>query len=162
MNEDVRRFLTQPRWEVHRRRSVETPVEVFTVTGDGPAGPLIGGSIAIVSGLRDAPLIERARRLAAGEDLPGLGALLRQWRNEPGAVARAADEDSATALTQISYGGRVIVDGLLVHGGLDALVALVPYAGGALNDEAFRARSWARVAPACRPCRRSSSVDRRG
>jgi len=143
MNEDVRRFLTQPRWEVHRRRSVETPVEVFTVTGDGPAGPLIGGSIAIVSGLRDAPLIEQARRLAAGEDLPGLGALLRQWRNEPGAIARAADEDSATALTQISYGGRVIVDGLLVHGDLDALVALVPYAGGALNDEAFKARSWA-------------------
>jgi hypothetical protein len=69
--------------------------------------------------------------------------LLRQWRNQPGAVARAADEDSATALTQISYGGRVIVDGLLVHGGLDALVALVPYAGGALNDEAFKARSWA-------------------
>ena len=143
MDEHVRRFLTQPRWEVHRRRSVETPVEVFTVTSDGPAGPMIGGTIAVVSGLRDAPLIERARRLAAAEDLRGLGALLQQWRDEPGAVARVGDEDSATALTQISYGGRVIVDGLLVHGGLDALVALLPYAGGALNDEAFKARSWA-------------------
>lgn len=143
MNKDVRRFLTQPRWEVHRRRSVETPVEVFTVTGEGPAGPLIGGTIAVVSGLRDAPLIEQARRLAAGEDLRGLGALLRQWRDEPGAVAPANDEGSATALTQISYGGRVIVDGLLVHGRLDALVALLPYAGGALDDGAFKARSWA-------------------
>ena len=143
MNKDVRRFLTQPRWEVHRRRSVETPVEVFTVTGEGPAGPLVGGTIAIVSGLRDAPLIEQARRLAAGEDLRGLGALLRQWRDEPGAVAPADDEGSATALTQISYGGRVIVDGLLVHGRLDALVALLPYAGGALDDGAFKARSWA-------------------
>lgn len=143
MNKDVRRFLTQPRWEVHRRRSVETPVEVFTVTGEGPAGPLIGGTIAVVSGLRDAALIEQARRLAVGEDLRGLGALLRQWRDEPGAVAPADDEGSATALTQISYGGRVIVDGLLVHGRLDALVALLPYAGGALDDGAFKARSWA-------------------
>ena len=49
---------------------------------------------------------------------------------------------SVTAVTRVSYGERVVVDGLLVHGAMDALVALLPYAGGALNDQLFEARSW--------------------
>ena len=78
MNKDVRRFLTQPRWEVHRRRSVETPVEVFTVTGEGPAGPLIGGTIAVV--------VRAPRRTA---DRTGAPARRRGGPTRPGGVAPA-------------------------------------------------------------------------
>lgn len=144
--EDERSFLARPLQEVHQQPSVETAVQVFTVSADGPAGPLIGGTIAVVSGLRGSALLERARVLAASEDTRAIGELLQQWRDAPGAFTRGT-EPGGTAVTQVSYGGRVIVDGLLVHAGMDALVALLPYAGGALNDQAFTARSWAPSLP---------------
>jgi hypothetical protein len=46
------------------------------------------------------------------------------------------------AITQVSYRGKLIAEGLIVHGELEAMRVLIPYAGGTLDPEGFTASTY--------------------
>ncbi|MGH2721898.1 MAG: hypothetical protein ACRDJO_09885 [Actinomycetota bacterium] len=118
-----------------------TPVHSFEVFASGPAGPLAGGVVAVVSGLRDSPLLLAVRDAAEAGDAVAVGALLRRWRDDPKFTGRGRRHPPA--ITRLRYGRTPVVEGLAVADELDAMVALLPFAGGALHPEAFAADTWA-------------------
>jgi hypothetical protein len=124
-----------------------TPVHVFEVSAPGPAGPLAGGVIAVVSGRRDSPLLRAVREAAEAGDAVAVGALLSRWRKETTSNGRSESPNGRgphhpPAITRLRYRSTSVVEGLVVTEGLDALVALLPFAGGSLHPEAFGADTW--------------------
>jgi hypothetical protein len=138
------------RAEIVERRRTEVPVQVFEVRAETDAPGLPGGSIVIASGRRDAPLMRALRAAgdsgdaaAAAQQIRGFWPPRAQSRRPESQLPPTGEIISRVAdlpvLTEIAYHGKTLVEGLACTPDLEAMAAVVPFAGGRLNQDDFAA-----------------------
>jgi len=141
--------------EVATRVRLDQTPELLEVESAEPAPGLPGGSICVVSGKPEAALVREAGEAARHGDAVAVARALERFDAD---LRAAADEDREAAdrlppekafaelpsITAVSYRDKPLVEGLFVHPQVDAMYVNVPFAGGALEAEAFRASTYVR------------------
>lgn len=140
--------------ELASRRRHDHPVEVHYVKSSHDAPGLPGGSICVVSGAAESPLLREVHAAARGGDASTVAKILRAHEDQlrkRTVDAREVSEKlrptgealtSIPAITEVSYRGKPIAEGMVVHPELQAMRVLVPYAGGRLEHDGFVASTY--------------------
>ncbi len=141
--------------ELASRRRHDHPVEVHYVKSSHDAPGLPGGSICVVSGAAEAPLLREVRAAAHSGDAVAVAKILRaheeHLRKQVGEVRETRPEKqlptgealtSIPAITEVRYRGKPVAEGMIVHPELQAMRVLVPYAGGRLEHDSFVASTY--------------------
>jgi hypothetical protein len=138
--------------ELASRRRHDHPVEVHYVKSAEDAPGLPGGSICVVSGAAESPFVREAHAAARGGDASAVAKVLRAHEDqirkravdarEVGSESAGEALTSIPAITEVTYRGRPVAEGMIVHPELQAMRVLVPYAGGHLEHDAFVASTY--------------------
>ncbi len=152
MNEAILAY----RGEVVRRRRVEVPIAVFEAKTNDIAPDFPGGSMIVTSGLAKAPFMQAMRSAAQQGDARAIGALLLKHRSAVESAGRNRGISTPTNITEriggvsvlseISYRGKALADGLPVIRELPATAVLLPFAGGPLDEKSFVASHFVTLA----------------
>jgi hypothetical protein len=139
--------------ELVARRRNDKAAEVRFVESKEEAPGLPGGVICIVSGEPGDALLDEVRKAADGRDAAAVSRALEGYEErlkeagekvagevEGTSVARAIA--ALPAITQVSYRGKTVAEGMVVHPEMRSTRALIPYAGGELDPEAFIASTY--------------------
>jgi hypothetical protein len=140
--------------ELASRRRHDRPAEIYHVKSERDAPGLPGGSICVVSGKTGARFVEEVREAARKGDAAAVAEVLHAHEGHLHRRAREASERSVheptgealakiPAITELSYRGKPVAEGMIVHPELDAMRVLVPYAGGRLDSSGFVASTYA-------------------
>ena len=133
--------------EILARTRTDERVAVYEVRADGATPGLGGGTMVVVCGMSEAPLVRRLRRAAQAGDATEVGRLLleeharlrseaRNTRYEPpDRVLRALA--AVPVLTEVSYRGKVVAEAIPLAEGLDVVTVVLPFAGGAVDPDGF-------------------------
>jgi hypothetical protein len=157
-NESLSRFgeaLVALPVELASRRRHDHPVEVHYVKSAHDAPGLPGGSICVVSGAAESPLVREVHAAARGGDASTVAKILRAHEEQLRRHAVDAREvrseklrptgealAAIPAITEVSYRGKPVAEGMVVHPELQAMRVLVPYAGGRLERDSFVASTY--------------------
>jgi hypothetical protein len=139
--------------ELARRHRSDRTADVFHVQTRGDAPGLPGGSICIVSGLARSGLVRDVRAAAESGDAAAVAKVLeaneRELRRRAHGDAKHRRHATVTeaiaaipAITQVSYRGKLVAEGMPAFEEFPAVRVLVPYAGGELDPEAFAAHTY--------------------
>jgi hypothetical protein len=142
--------------ELASRRRHDRPVEVHYVKSSHDAPGLPGGSICVVSGDAKATFLRQVREAASGGDAGAVAKVLHLHeehlsRRGSELGEHRADRGTPTgealakvpAITEVSYRGKPVAEGMIVHPELDAMRVLLPYAGGRIDPSGFVASTYA-------------------
>lgn len=137
-----------------RRRHDHAP-EVNYVSSSHDAPGLPGGSICVVSGARDAPLLEEIRAEARKGDASAVAKILQAHEAALGKrvgelLEERHEEQLPTgealtkipSITEVRYRGKSVAEGMITHPEMKAMHTLIPYAGGRLDPEGFVASTY--------------------
>jgi hypothetical protein len=158
MDESLSRFgeaLVALPAELGNRRRHDRPAELHYVASSADAPGLPGGSLCVVSGRKGAAFVEEVRKAAHSRNASAVAEVLRahevHLHRRAGEVSERARERPVgealaeiPAITEVSYRGRSVAEGMIVHPELDAMRVLVAYAGGRLDPSGFVASTYAR------------------
>lgn len=141
--------------ELASRRRHDHPVEVHYVKTSHDAPGLPGGSICVVSGAPEAPLVREVRTAGGSGDASAVAKILRAHEEHLRKQALEVSEihaekqlptgealASIPAITEVSYRGKPVAEGMIVHPELQAMRVLVPFAGGRLEHDSFVASTY--------------------
>lgn len=129
-------------FQLAARPSVRGPVEVVEVEGDRDLTTIPRGSMTLVVGTSASPLVKAARAAGRSGRTAGLvKAIAATARGAAPASARSAlgAVGGVPVVTRVSYGGKVLVDGLTLGDDEPAATTQWVFAGGRVDADAFRA-----------------------
>lgn len=136
--------------ELAIRERLDRAAEVRYVEGGSDAPGLPGGVICVVSGEAGDSLLGEVRDAAEKGDAAAVSKALEGYEERlKGAGEKVAGEGSVAeaiaslpAITEVSYRGKPVAEGMIVHPEMRSMRVLVPFAGGKLDPEAFVASTY--------------------
>jgi hypothetical protein len=128
---------------IAERSRIDVHVPPFEVDADGEAPGMPPGTMIVAFGRTEGSFIPAMRRAATSGDARTVGAVLldRGFLSPTGQDSpRMPDPSRAAAYAvtcEMSYKGRVVVDGLRVDDGIDGSAVTLPFTGGEFDPNGF-------------------------